>query len=155
MRILLLAAALLLPVAASAGDTMVGGPSTWTWNAKESTLPPGSPAPKSQVMNVTKDDGTTVDWTITAVTADGQTTSKSWSGPFDGKLRPVQGRDGVSVGFGPAGKNAYLVKWEMTNGATGTETCTRSNGGKKITCKCSAKLPDGKTIDYVDVLDRN
>src|SRR4051794_19575506 len=112
MRILLIAAALSLPVAAQAGETMVGGPSTWTWNAKESVLPPGAPAPKSQVMKVTKDDGKSLGWTIDAVTADGQTASKSWSGVFDGKLRPVQGRDGVKVGFGPAGKDAYLVKWE-------------------------------------------
>lgn len=155
MRIPLLVAALLLPVAAQAADTMAGGPSTWTWNEKESTLPPGGVAPRSQVMKIIKDDGKTVAWEITAVTADGKTSSKSWSGPYDGKLRPVQGRDGVSVGFGPHGKDAYLVKWEMTNGAKGTETCTRSNGGRKITCKCHADMPDGKSFDYVDVLDRD
>jgi hypothetical protein len=155
MRSLLLTAALLLPVAAHAGETMVGGPSTWIWNEKESVLPPGAPAPKSQVMKVTKDDGTSLQWTIDAVTADGQAASKSWSGVFDGKLRPVQGRDGVKVGFGPAGKGSYLVKWEMTNGANGTENCTLSDNNKKLTCKCTAHMPDGKSFDYVDVLDRS
>ncbi len=50
----------------------------------------GATAPKSQVLQITKDDGTALEWTVTVVTADGKTDQKSWSGAYDGKLRPVE-----------------------------------------------------------------
>jgi hypothetical protein len=149
MRILLVTA-LLLPGIAIAADAP--GTATWTWNAKESTMPAGMPMPKSQVLKITKDDGKTFAWTMTTVGADGKTQKLSWSGAYDGKERPVKG--GGSASFTKTG-DVMNISWKEKDGTVGTESCTTSSDKKKMTCKGSMKMKDGKTAEFTDVMDRS
>ncbi|MDB5366621.1 MAG: hypothetical protein JWM77_2548 [Rhodospirillales bacterium] len=151
MRKLMTAAMLLLPIAAFAADGPLTGPSTWTWNAKESKT--AGEAPKSNVLKVTKDDGTNLAWSMTSVDAKGKTRKMSWSGAYDGKERPAKG--GGAAAFTKGNDGSTKVAFKEKDGSTGEETCTVSSDKKKMTCKGTMKSKDGKSADYTDVYDRS
>jgi hypothetical protein len=151
MRKLITAAVLLVPVAAFAADGPLTGPSTWTRNATESKT--AGEAPKSQVLKVTKDDGTNLAWSMTWVDPKGKTQKMSWSGAYDGKERPAKG--GGAASFTKGSENSTKVSYKEKDGSTGEETCTVSSDKKKMTCKGTVKGKDGKSVDYTDVYDRS
>jgi hypothetical protein len=153
MRRLLITASLLAPVAAFAAEGPMSGPATWTWNAKESAVPAGSPPPKSQVLKVTKDDGTNLAWSMTAVDAKGKTNKMSWAGAYDGKERPARG--GGAAAFSKGNDGSTKIAYKDPAGGTGEETCTVSSDKKKMTCKGKMTGKDGKSTDYTDVYDRS
>jgi hypothetical protein len=148
---LLLAATLLLPCVAVAADTP--GPATWTWNAKESVLATGMPAPKSTVLKITKDDGNHLAWSMTTIDSKGKTHTMSWSGAYDGKERPAKG--GGDAAFTKGDNGAINVSFKEKDGSSGKESCTISDDKKKMTCKGTMTAKDGKTSDYTDVYDRS
>lgn len=152
MRHALITAALLLPATAFAADAGMTGPATWTRNASESTLAAGMAAPKSQVLKITRDDGKNLAWSMTTVGADGKKHVASWTGAYDGKDRPVKGGGTAALSKDADGTTNVVLKDK--DGSVATEKCTFSSDAKKMTCKGSVKLKDGKTADYVDVMDR-
>jgi hypothetical protein len=150
MRKLILAAVLLVPVAGFAADGPMTGPSTWTWNAKESKTVGN--APKAIVLKITKDDGTNLAWAMTTTDSKGKSHKMSWSGAYDGKERPAKG--GGSASFTRGNDGSTKIAFKETNGSTGEETCTVSSDKKKMTCNGTMKTKDGKSADYTDVYDR-
>lgn len=154
MRTALLTASLLLPIVTFAdGAFSANSTETWTWNAKESTLPAGMPAPKSQVMKITEKGDKAVNWTMTTVGTDGKKQVMSWSGAYDGKDRPVKG--GGTAALTKDADGTTNVSWKDKDGSTGAEKCTLSSDKKKMTCKGSVKMKDGKSADFTDVMDRS
>jgi hypothetical protein len=150
MRKLIAAAMLLLPWTAFAADGPMTGPSTWTWNPKESKS--SAETPKSMVLKITKDDGTNLAWTMTVVDPKGKTHKSSWSGAYDGKERPAKG--GGAAAFTKNSDGSTKIAFKEKDGGGGEETCSVSSDKKKMTCKGTMKSKDGKTAEYTDVYDR-
>jgi hypothetical protein len=57
----------------------------WTLNVAESKYPPAMPVIKDHVMQVTKDDGKTLQYTDNFIIGDGPATHVTLDGAFDGK----------------------------------------------------------------------
>lgn len=150
MRMLFAVCLLLVSSLAAAAEGPMGGTSTWSRNAGLSQAP--GEAPKSSVIDVTKDDGTNLAWSMTVVGQDGTSQTAGWSGAYDGKPRPVQG--GGTAAFTKVAGNATKVVFAEDDGSTGEETCVLSAKRKRMTCKGVSKPKNAQSVSYLAVYDR-
>ena len=129
------------------GSPFVG---RWRWNLAQSTLPPGVPAPKDVVSEISRADGQSISWSVTIVTPD--------------DVRHVVEFQADPAGAAPHGANttasarmADETLQATFNGAAGqsdTQTCTVSADRTQMTCKGLVSDGQGHSASYVDVYDR-
>jgi len=140
-------AALAAGAAYAEGSPFVG---RWRWNLAQSTLPPGVPAPKDVVSEISRADGQSIAWSVTIVTPD--------------DVRHVVEFQADPAGAVPQGANttasarmADEALQATFNGAAGqsdTQTCTVSADRTQMTCKGLVSDGQGHSASYVDVYDR-
>src|SRR5437899_11454949 len=87
----------------------------WHWNQAESTLPAGEPSPTDVVSEISRADGSSVTWSVTIVTPDGQPHVVTLEAGADGESHRISSDTTASVRLigsglqttftGPAGRS--------------------------------------------------
>jgi hypothetical protein len=124
---------------------------TWHWDRTKSTLPPGEPAPKDVVSEISKADAGAVSWTVTIVTADDQRHTVTFEADPQGEARRISSDTTATARLADG---TLQATFNGPAGQSDTQTCTVSADRKQMTCK--GVLSDGKghSVNYVDVYDR-
>jgi hypothetical protein len=143
-------ASLLAAPALARPDSLEG---KWRFDPKQSELLPGEPPPADLIMNITKDDGTSFQWTVTVTMPDGQGGSTAFKGAIDGKAYPIQGRPGSTSAFSWT-EDGSLKQVSEGPGGIATETCTFPPGGKRFVCEARQTDMTGRSVTYVETFDR-
>jgi hypothetical protein len=122
----------------------------WRFNAAESDQGKNPNPTVDGALVVTKDDGAALQFTLVETLKSGAKVEYTWSGAYDGKLRP--GSDTYSVGYEHA-PGGWRDSWEMTGGPAkgmkGFDDCMLSADGNKQTCRGGlAGSPPAYTLVY-------
>ena len=123
----------------------------WHLNRAQSILPPGEPVPADVTAEFSRVDGTHVQWSLTVLAAQGQTSVEAFEVVPNGEFYPIN--SDTSAAFRLAG-NTLQATFKGPTGQTDTLTCTLAADQKKMTCKGVLSGGDGRTTTYVDVYDR-
>ena len=123
----------------------------WHWNRAQSTTPPGEPVPNDVTAEISRADGTHLNWSLTVVASQGQPNVETFDAPADGEFYPI-GSD-TTAAFRLTG-STLKAPFKGPTGQTDALTCTLAADQKKM--NCSGVLSDraGHTANYVDVYDR-
>ena len=142
--------ALSLAVLLAAADPAIG---TWKLNVAKSKYSPG-PVPKSATITF-EPSGDGIKRTGESVSADGQTTSFSYTAQFDGKDYPVIGNPNADT-IAIKRINAYTTQSTLKKGGKVTTTARRvvSKNGKALTLTITGTTPDGKPMKNVAVYEK-
>ena len=123
----------------------------WHWNRAQSTLPPGEPVPNDVVAEISRVDSTHVQWSLTVLAAQGQTSVETFDAVPNGEFYPIN--SDTTAAFSLIG-NTLQATFKGSTGQTDSLTCTLAADQKKMTCKGVLSSGDGRTTNYVDVYDR-
>jgi hypothetical protein len=123
----------------------------WQWNQAESAVPPGEPAPKEVTAEISRMDGTHVNWSLTVLADDGEKSIESFEALTNGEFHPVN--SDTTAAFTLLG-NALQATFKGPMGQTDTLTCSLSMDHRKMTCNGMIDNGDGRKTSYVDVYDR-
>ena len=134
--------------AAYAGDSPFLG--RWHWNPAQSTLPPGEPAPKDVVSEISQANETSVAWALTIVTPDDQRHVVKFESNPAGAAQ--HGRD--TTASARLTDETLQATFNGPGGRSDTQTCTVSANRKQLTCKGVLSDGQGHSVSYVDVYDR-
>jgi hypothetical protein len=140
--------AALAATAAYAGDSPFVG--RWHWNPAQSTLPPGEPAPKDVVSDISRAEGASVAWSVTIVTPDDQQHVVTFEADPAGDAQ--HGID--TTASARMADEALQATFNGPAGRTDTQTCTVSANRKLMTCRGVLSDGQGHSATYVDVYDR-
>ena len=130
------------------GSSFVG---RWHLNRAQSTLPPGEPVPNDVIAEISRVDSTHVQWSLTVLAAQGQTSVETFDAVPNGEFYPIN--SDTTAAFSLIG-NTLQATFKGPTGQTDTLTCTLAADQKKMTCKGVLSSGDGRTTNYVDVYDR-
>jgi len=122
----------------------------WRWNRAQSILPPGEPAPKDVVSEISRADAQSIAWSVTIVTPDDVRHVVEFQADPAGAAR--HGANTVA-----SARMADETLQATFNGAAGqsdTQTCTVSADRTQMTCKGLVSDGQGHSASYVDVYDR-
>ena len=122
----------------------------WHWNRSQSILPPGEPAPKDVVSEISRADAQSIAWSVTIVTPDDVRHVVEFQADPAGAAR--HGANTVA-----SARMADETLQATFNGAAGqsdTQTCTVSADRTQMTCKGLVSDGQGHSASYVDVYDR-
>jgi hypothetical protein len=123
----------------------------WHLNQAESILPPGEPAPKDLVAEISQADSARVRWSLTVAAVQGETNVETFDVVANGELHPIN--DDTTAAFTVKG-NLLESMFKGPNGQTDTLTCGLSADRSKMTCRGALSDGNGRTATYVDVFDR-
>ena len=130
------------------GSSFVG---RWHLNRAQSTLPPGEPVPNDVIAEISRVDSTHVQWSLTVLAAQGQTSVETFDAVPNGEFYPIN--SDTTAAFSLNG-NLLKATFKGPSGQTDILTCTLAADQKKMTCKGVLSSGDGRTTNYVDVYDR-
>ncbi|HLG87329.1 MAG TPA: hypothetical protein VKZ79_09050 [Alphaproteobacteria bacterium] len=151
--IVVASAAALLAAPALAGGKYVSLEGKWSLNLDKTHYPQGFPKITKNDMNVTKDDGKSLEFTED-LTMDGKDITSSWKGAYDGKFYPTS--DGQQLAWHHVSKMA--AGDERKNGEgdmTGKSTCSVSKDEKTLTCQIQSFSPKNpKPVKFTEVFDK-
>jgi hypothetical protein len=139
----------LAATAASAQDSPFVG--KWHWNRAQSTLPPGEPAPKDVVSDISRAEGASVAWSVTIVTPDDQQHVVTFEAEPGGAAKQITSDTTASALLAD---EALQATFNGPAGQSDTQTCTVSADRKQMTCKGAVTNGKGHSANYVDVYDR-
>jgi hypothetical protein len=123
----------------------------WTLNVEKSKYPPGFPEIKDHHMQVTKDDGASLQYTDNFTIGD-QATHVSYDGAYDGK--PYKTSDGQMMAYFHT-KTGYRDQYTAPNGTKGKDSCSFSADGKVMTCHGQFTPPNAKEpVKFLEVWDK-
>ena len=123
----------------------------WHWNRAQSTLPPGEAAPSDLVSEISRADGTSVTWSITIVTPDGQPHVVTFDAAANGEFVRISSDTTASASL--AG-GTLQATFKGPAGQSDAQTCSVSADRRQMTCKGVLIDGDRRTVNYVDVYDR-
>lgn len=103
----------------------------WTLNVKETKYPAGFPNIHNHVMQVTKDDGKTLQYTDNFAIGDGPMQHVTLDGAFDGKPHKMTNGQDMMVTLSDQG---YHDQWIAPGGTTGWDNCDYSRHVTLMTC---------------------
>ena len=122
----------------------------WHWNPAQSTLPPGEPAPKDVVSEISRADAQSVSWTATIVTSGDQRQVVT----FEAELGATAPHGSDTTATARMADEAFQAIFKGPAGQSDTQTCTVSPDGKQMTCAGVVSDGKGQSVSYVDVYDR-
>ena len=123
----------------------------WHWNRAQSTLPPGEPAPNDLVSEISRADGTSVTWSITIVTPDGQPHVVTFDAAANGEFVRISSDTTASARL--AGDTLHAT-FKGPTGRSDAQTCSVSADRRQMTCKGVLTGGNRRTVNYVDIYDR-
>jgi hypothetical protein len=122
----------------------------WRWNRGQSTLPPGEPAPKDVVSEISRADGHSVSWSVTIVMPDDRRQVVAFEADPAG---PAQhGAD--TTALARMADETLQATFNGPAGQSDTQTCTVTADRHQMTCKGVVSDGHGRSVSYVDVYDR-
>jgi hypothetical protein len=148
MLVMGLCAALAAGAACAEDSPFVG---RWQWNRAQSTLPPGEPAPKDVVSEISRADGQSVSWSVTIVTPDDQRHVVAFEAEPGGAARPISSDTTAAARMVD---ETLQATFNGPAGQTDTQTCTVSANRQQMTCQGVLSDGQGHSMNYVDVYDR-
>jgi hypothetical protein len=125
----------------------------WHWNSAQSVQPPGEPAPKDVVTEITRMDEAGVSWSLTVLSDGDQREVETFSAAPDGAFHPINTDTDTTVAFHLMG-SGLQVTFKGASGQTDTLTCALSPAHDRMTCNGVLSSGDGHATSYVDVYDR-
>jgi hypothetical protein len=143
-----LCAALAATAAWAADSPFVG---RWHWNRAQSTLPPGEPAPKDVVSEISRADGGAISWSITIVTPDDQRHVVTFAAETDGSAKPISSDTSASARMSD---ETLQATFNGPAGRSDTQTCTVFADRSQMTCRGVLSDEQGHSVSYVDVYER-
>jgi hypothetical protein len=123
----------------------------WRWNRAQSTLPPGEPAPKDVVNEISRADGTSVSWSVTIVTPDDQRHVVAFETDAAGTPQRISEDTSASARMAD---EMLQATFSAPAGQSDTQTCTVSANRQQMTCQGVLSDGQGHSMSYVDVYDR-
>ena len=123
----------------------------WHWNGAQSTLPPGEPAPKDLVSDISRADANSVTWSVTIITPDDQSHVVTLEAGADGESQRISPDTTATARL--AG-DTLQATFTGPTGRSDAQTCTVSADRQKMTCKGVVTDGAGHKASYVDVYDR-
>lgn len=141
--------AVLAASAARAEDSPFVG--RWHLNQAQSTLPPGEPAPKDVVSEISRADPASVSWSVTIVTPDDQRHLVTFEAEPGGDAKRISSDTTASA---RAGGETLEATFNGPAGQSDTQTCTVSASRTQMTCKGVLSDGQGHSVSYLDVYDR-
>jgi len=145
--VMALCATLAAGVARAEDSPLVG---RWHWNRAQSTLPPGEPAPKDVVSEISRAHGQSVSWTVTIVTPDDERHVVTFQADPAGAAQ--HGID--TTASARMADETLQATFNGPAGQSDTQTCTVSADRKQMTCNGVVTDGQGQSATYVDVYDR-
>ncbi len=142
LRLILVAIACVIPIAAFAAHTHAPAPSTWNLNVKASDFG-GAPAPRSDIDKILADDDHHLHWEDVTVDGSGQTSKTSWDGPEDGTSKPIVGLPGSQFSWDTATDTERAV---YADGSMTEAVFTVSPDQKRMTFKQTLTTKGSKTV---------
>ena len=107
--------------------------------------------PNDVIAEISRVDSTHVQWSLTVLASQGQTSAETFDTVANGEFYPIN--SDTTAAFRLVG-NALQATFGGPTGQTDTRTCTLAANQKKMTCKGVLSSGDGRTTNYVDVYDR-
>jgi len=123
----------------------------WHWNSAQSTLPPGEPAPKDLVSDISRADANSVTWSVTIITPDDQSHVVTFQAGINGEPQRLS-PDTTATARLTA--DTLQATFTGPTGRSDAQTCTVSPDGQTMTCKGVVTDGAGQKASYVDVYDR-
>ena len=122
----------------------------WHWNEAQSTLPPGEPAPKDVVSEISRVDGGKVSWSVTIVAPNDERHVVTFEAEPGGNAQ--HGIDTTASAL--MADETLQATFSGPAGQSDTQTCAVSADKKQMTCKGVLNDGQGQSVSYVDVYDR-
>lgn len=146
------AATFVLSTGIAQAKDYVSSEGEWTLNVAESKYPAAMPVIKDHVMQVTKDDGKTLQYTDNFVIGDGPATHVTLDGAFDGKPHKMTNGQDMTVTLS---KHGYRDRWSAPNGTSGYDNCDYSKNVTLMTCHAGFTPAGSKTpVTFVEVWNK-
>jgi hypothetical protein len=123
----------------------------WHWNSAQSKLPPGEPAPKDLVSDISRADADSVTWSVTIITPDDQSHVVTLEAGANAEAQRISPDTTATARL--AGDTLHATFTGPT-GRSDAQTCTVSADRKTMTCKGVVTDGAGHQASYVDVYDR-
>lgn len=123
----------------------------WHWNPAQSTLPPGEPAPKDVVGEISRADGASVTWSVTIVTPDDKQHVVTFKADPSGDAQRISSDTTASA---RVGGETLQATFNGPDGQSDTQTCTVSADRTQMTCRGVLSDGQGHSVTYLDVYDR-
>jgi hypothetical protein len=139
----------LAATAASAQDSPFVG--KWHWNRAQSTLPPGEPAPKDVVSDISRAEGQAVLWSVTITTPDDKEHVVKFEANPGGDSQRISSDTTATA---RVNTDTLQATFNGPEGRSDSQTCTVSANGEQMTCKGVLSDGRGHSVSYVDVYDR-
>jgi hypothetical protein len=123
----------------------------WHWNRAQSTLPPGEPAPKDVVTEISRVNRGGVSWSVTIVTPDDQQRVVTFDAKPGDEPKMITSDTSVSARMAD---ETLQATFDGPAGLSDTQSCTVSADRRQMTCKGVLGDGLGYSASYVDVYDR-
>ena len=151
--LLLLVAALAIPVAAQTQDAWVG---TWKLNLAKSKFEPAALAPKSQTVKSEAIAGGGMQSTVDGVDAQGKPIHYVVTTKFDGKSSEIPGAPDPNTSrvYKRIDSRTYQFVTSVGGKVTTTSRSVVSADGKTRTISATGKNAQGQTVNNLSVYDR-
>jgi hypothetical protein len=109
-------------------------------------------AAKSQILEIIKDDGKTLSFSIHQIESDGSASLLKWNGDYGAEPRPVEGRTiTFAVAHGPDG--SILISGHQPDGGRFQEVCRVAPNKRHFHCDGTKWARDGEQSTYLEVYD--
>jgi hypothetical protein len=127
---------------------------TWKLNVGETMIPSnGFKAPIDELLEVTKDDGTVLEYTVHTITQHGLVPGARFKGAYDGKQYP-SGAGPTTVSYAHLSETSYKDVVMLVDGGTITEIGTIMQNGKKMKLEGKFEPKTGTAYEYLLVYDK-
>jgi len=147
----LVALLFVLGVVAYAADNPNMG--TWKLNDAKSKFPAG--ATKNDTVVYSPAGGDHVKVTTDGTDGEGKPAHTEWTGKFDGKDYPlIGGVEGATRAYKKGNDNTPLLTEKQNGKITATASIVVAPDGKTRTLKATRHSPDGKSMTYTAVYDK-
>jgi hypothetical protein len=147
-----IAAAILLSGGIASAKGYVSSEGEWTLNVAQTKYPAGFPNIHDHVMQVTKDDGKTLQYTDNFAMGNGPMQHVTLDGAFDGKPHKMTNGQDMMVTLS---ENGYHDQWIAPGGTTGWDNCDYSKHVTVMTCHAGF-IPPGATkpVTFTEVWNK-
>ncbi|HZV04120.1 MAG TPA: hypothetical protein VE999_03430 [Gemmataceae bacterium] len=140
-----------LTVTAADGKEYTSMQGLWVENFEESNFGARGTPFKYHAQEVTMDDGKTLTFSDVIVRTDGKASKHTWSSSWE---VPGNWPNGYVMTYQHLEHNLIRDHWVSPNGVNGGDTCSFSDGGRKMRCYGYNQPPGGKWNDLLEVSDR-
>ncbi len=145
MKKLLAVTAVLLTAALPSAFAQNSAKGTWRCDPEHSDFG-AQPKPKSIHLVITKDTPEMLTWHLTEVGADGKTSTRAWSGPEDGTMRPVKATSEKGDASFKRDGNDMVENVKTSDGMSFESHISLSDDGNTMTEHTTGTDKDGKAI---------